>query len=256
MDILFKIYAFIFGSFIGSFLNVVIYRLPLKKSLVSPRSSCPHCGYMIPWYMNIPILGYVFLLGKCFQCKKPINFRYPLIELLMGVTALYLLPSDLNPLSLFEFVFLFSIFSILVCHFFIDLDHFLLLDSLNLYLLALIVPYVIFFHHYKYWLIGGAIGFLMPMFVTWAFYKIRGKIGLGGGDIKLWGIFGLYLGPQGVIMNIFLSCFVGALVGLALMLIKKMNKDTPLPFGPFIIIVGVVQIFFPDLLSNLNSLLF
>lgn len=255
MEIFLKVYGFIFGSIVGSFLNVVIYRLPLKKNLVTPRSACPKCGTQLKWFHNIPILSYVFLTGKCGFCKTGIPLRYPLIEILTGLLALWLAPTSLSPEQLLYFFFHFGIGAVFICHFFIDLDHHLLLDSLNLYLLALVFSFVVLTFHWQYWLVGGAIGFLAPLLVTWLFYKIRGQIGLGGGDIKLFGILGLYLGPLGIVYNIFFSCMIGAISGIILILLRKMDRSKPMAFGPFIIIVAAWQIFFPELFNYVAGFL-
>lgn len=256
MNDLFSIYAFIFGLIIGSFLNVVILRLPVKKDLVRARSACPSCGNQLRWYHNIPVLSFLFLKGKCGFCGTRISWRYPLIEILTGLVAFWLFPSSWDPYSVAIYAFHFTVACIFICHFFIDLDHQLLLDSLNLYLLAVVLPYVFFNYHWNFWVIGGAIGFGGTLAVTWIFYKVRGQIGLGGGDIKLYGILGLLLGPMGIVFNIFLSCFVGAIVGVTLIALKKTTKDKPLPFGPSILLVASFQIFFPELAHRLQLLLF
>lgn len=255
METFFKIYAFAFGAIVGSFLNVVIYRLPLKKNLVHPRSACPQCGNQLKWYHNIPIVSYLVLMGKCGFCKTPISPRYPFVELIAGLFAFYLAPKEISSEQLLFFFFYFGIAAVFICHFFIDLDHHLLLDSLNLYLLGLIFSFVVWNFSWQYWLIGGLIGFLGPLLVTWLFYKIRGQIGLGGGDIKLYGILGLYLGPLGVVYNIFFSCMLGAIVGIILILVNKMDRSRPMPFGPFIIIVATFQIFFPLVFSYLEAII-
>jgi leader peptidase (prepilin peptidase)/N-methyltransferase len=253
---LFQIYAFIGGLLIGSFLNVVILRLPAEKDLVHKRSACPACGTQLKWYHNIPVLSFVFLKGKCGFCGARISWRYPLIELLTGLVAFWLFPESTDTMSLAIFAFQFIVACIFICHFFIDLDHQLLLDSLNLYLLAAVLPYVLFFSHWTYWVIGGAIGFGGTLLVTWLFYKVRGQIGLGGGDIKLYGILGLLLGPTGISFNIFLSCFVGATIGLILIALKKTTKDKPMPFGPSILLVASFQIYFPEYADQLQALMF
>lgn len=256
MEPLFQVYAFIFGLLIGSFLNVVILRLPLQKNLVSVRSACPKCGTQLRWYHNIPVFSFLFLRGKCGFCGERISWRYPLIELLTGLVAFWLFPHDVNIESLGFYSFYFFIACIFICHFFIDLDHHLLLDSLNLYLLAIILPFAIIMTHWSFWLIGGVLGFGAPLLVTWLFYKLRGQVGLGGGDIKLYGILGLLLGPTGIIFTIFLSCFVGAIIGLGMIASKKMSKDHPMAFGPAILLVATFQIYFPDLASTLRGFIF
>jgi leader peptidase (prepilin peptidase)/N-methyltransferase len=107
-----------------------------------------------------------------------------------------------------------------------------------------------------HWLLGGAFGFAVPLFVTWLFYKLRGQVGLGGGDIKLFGILGLFLGPVGISFNIFFSCFIGAIIGLFMIATKKITKENPLPFGPSILMVASFQIFFPKYAHILQAWFF
>lgn len=256
MNTLFSLYIFVFGLLIGSFLNVVILRLPAKKDIVRARSACPACGAQLKWYHNIPLLSFIFLKGKCGFCGTRISWRYPLIELLTGLIAYWLSPNEYSPAGVAEFLFYFSVACIFICHLMIDLDHHLLLDSLNLYLLAILLSYSLFHFYWEYWLFGGLIGFGAPLLVTWLFYKIRGQIGLGGGDIKLYGILGIFLGPVGIMFNIFLSCFVGAILGLSLIAMKKMTKDRPMAFGPSILFVAAFQIFFPEYASYVQSFFF
>lgn len=234
---------------IGSFLNVVIYRLPREQSVVKPRSSCPKCGHMITWYENIPVVSYLFLKGKCSQCSAKISIKYPLVEMLLGLIALGISPDVLTPMNLATFVIYFSIAACFIAHFIIDLEFQILPDKINLYLLAIILPFSILTKQPAYWLVGGAIGFGGPFLITYLFYKLRGQIGLGGGDIKLYGIIGVLLGPLGVLKTIFMSCALGSIVGLALILSKKMSKETPLAFGPYIIIIAALQIFFPEIVE-------
>lgn len=247
-----KIWIFTFGSLIGSFLNVVIYRVPRDLSVVKPRSKCPSCGSMIKWYQNIPVLSWIFLRAKCANCGFKIPIKYPLIELICGFIALNLFPDSLEPEEIFSFVYYFSVACILLAHFVIDIEHQLLPDKINLYFLLITLPYVIITTPLMYWLMGGAIGFLAPLIVTWTFYKLRGQIGLGGGDIKLFGILGLLLGPVGIMHNIFMSCFAGAIVGILLIVTKRINKNTALAFGPYIIVVASIQIFFPTIFKMIN----
>ena len=123
MSNLFSIYAFIFGCMIGSFLNVVILRLPVQKNLVSDRSVCPKCSAQLKWYHNIPLLSFIFLKGKCSFCNTPISWRYPLIELLTGLISFWLLPDHPGAENFGYYLFFFTIACVFICHFFIDLDH-------------------------------------------------------------------------------------------------------------------------------------
>jgi len=256
MELFFSIYFFIFGLLVGSFLNVVILRLPARKDLVLSRSSCPQCENQLRWYHNIPLLSFIFLKGQCAYCKGRISWRYPLIELFTGLVALWLMPKSMSFESISYFLYFFIIACVFICHFFIDLDHQLLLDSLNIYLLLVILPFCFIMYSWQFWLSGGLLGFGLPLIVTWLFYKIRGQVGLGGGDIKLYGILGLYLGPMGIIFTIFASCFVGAIWGLGLIGFKKLTKDRPMAFGPAILLVASFQIFFPTMAQKVQAFLF
>ena len=256
MELLISFYVLFFGMLIGSFLNVVILRLPVQKDLVVARSACPQCGTQLKWFHNIPVISFVFLGGKCAFCGKKISWRYPLIELFTGLVAVWLMPDQFDSQSIYIFIFYFTIACVFICHLMIDLDHHLLLDSLNLYLLLLFLAFAIFYFNWQFWVIGGVIGFGAPLLVTWVFYKIRGQVGLGGGDIKLFGILGIFLGPLGIIFNIFLSCMVGAMVGLLLIALNKMTKDKPMAFGPSILLVAAFQIFFPEYARILQTWFF
>jgi prepilin signal peptidase PulO-like enzyme (type II secretory pathway) len=250
--ILLLVFIFLVGAVLGSFLNVVIYRLPINKSVVTPRSSCIKCGYQIKWFENIPILSYIFLRGRCSNCKTNLSLRYPLIEALIGTIAILLFPQNLSDQALIHFFFLFFVAYIFVGLFIIDIEHHLLPDKLNLYLLALIAPYSILNFGYVDPIIGGLIGFGGTYGITYLFYKIKGQIGLGGGDIKLFGILGLYLGPQGIVQLIFLSSLLGSVLGIILISLKKLPKDKPFAFGPYILIVAALQIFFPEFFAKIN----
>jgi leader peptidase (prepilin peptidase)/N-methyltransferase len=244
--------TFIVGLLFGSFLNVVILRVPKGKSVVAPRSSCMKCGHLIKWYENIPVFSYLFLKGKCSSCKTPIGIRYPLIELLVGIIAVLLFPSNLSDTSMIDFVVFFAIACIFLALFVIDIEHHLLPDKLNIYLFAILAPYSINKFGFIDPLIGGLIGFGGTFGITYLFYKIKGQIGLGGGDIKLFGILGLYLGPEGIVQLIFLSSLCGSIFGIILIAFKKLPKDKPFAFGPYILIVSAIQIFFPGIFQQIN----
>jgi len=253
--IFFKFLIFFAGACLGSFLNVVIYRIPIGMSVVTPRSKCPGCKKPIYWFENIPMISYLFLKGKCSECDFKISMRYPLIELLCGVVTLILFLQIDSYSQIYFFLFQVSISMAFIALFFIDLDHKLLPDSINLYLGSILLAYSAFQYSWKYMLLGFLIGGGFPLLITWLFYKLRGKIGLGGGDIKLWAALGIYLGPVDVVHNIFLSCLLGAIVGLSMIAGKVINKENAIPFGPFILIIATLQIFLPDLYAQLKSLI-
>jgi leader peptidase (prepilin peptidase)/N-methyltransferase len=173
---------------------------------------------------------------------------------LVGVVAFLLSPSDLGPTSLMTFFFSFSIFCCFLCHFLIDVEHQILPDSITAYLGLIFLTSSIINHSFQYIGFGFAIGFGFPYTITYLFYKLKGQVGLGGGDIKLFAVLGIALGPIGIINNIFLSCFFGAIFSLVLMSLGKMNRQSKLAFGPFIIIVAVFQIFFPVSFATFSSI--
>jgi prepilin signal peptidase PulO-like enzyme (type II secretory pathway) len=256
MSTIINSFAFIFGALIGSYLNVLILRLPKGEDTVTQSSHCTSCGETIKWYMNIPIISFIFLRGKCAYCGAKISWQYPLVELFTALVSLWLFPSTINIGYSIEYLVHFSIACSFICHIVIDIQKQLLLDKINIYLLIIILFYAIYSFPLMHWLLGGVIGFGFPFLITWLFYKLRGQIGLGGGDIKLFGILGLYLGPVGIVNNIFLSCFAGAIIGGSLILTKRLKRETPMPFGPFIILAASFQIFFPKYYSQLTKILF
>lgn len=253
MDSFLTIFTTIFGVMIGSFLNALIYRLPRNIGISLPRSSCPHCKKLIYWYENIPVVSYLFLKGKCSGCKNKISIEYPLVEIFCGIIAFWLAPKSLHPDELIRFAFLFSVFCAFLVHFIIDLKHQILPDQVNIFLAVLFFVMAFINYNWVHWALGGAIGLGLPLLVTWIFYLLKGQVGLGGGDIKLYGALGLFLGPLGVMQNLFFSCFLGAVVGLLLIGLKVIKKENPIPFGPFIILVSFVQIFFTPFFNQLLS---
>lgn len=253
MENLLALFATIFGLLVGSFLNALIYRLPRGINIAFPRSSCTECKKVITWYENIPVLSYVFLRGKCSGCGTKISWLYPFVEIITALFAFSIAPSNIAPDSLFNFFFYFSIFCAFLVHFIVDLKHQVLPDSINLYLGLLFLIVSLFIHPWTHWLIGGALGLGFPLLVSWIFYLLKGQIGLGGGDIKLYGALGIYLGAVGVMQTIFLSCFLGALVGVVLIATKMIKREHPIPFGPFILVVASVQIFATDFFKHLIS---
>jgi prepilin signal peptidase PulO-like enzyme (type II secretory pathway) len=244
-------FSTVFGLLIGSFLNALIYRLPLGINIAIPRSSCPNCKHVICWYENIPVLSYLALRGKCSNCHTKISWQYPLIEIITGVFAYLIAPKSMEPSELFYFVFFLGVFSAFLVHFIVDLKHQILPDSINIYLGILFFVVSLITKPWTHWALGFALGLGFPLAVSWIFYLIKGQIGLGGGDIKLYGVLGLYLGPIAVMQNIFLSCFLGAIIGIILLSLKIIKRENPIPFGPFILIVASAQILTPNLFNQL-----
>lgn len=255
MILLFKIYAFIFGAMIGSFLNVLILRLPKGEKFFVDRSRCPKCDFQLKWYHNIPIFSFIFLRGKCSNCKNKISLQYPVVEFITAVLSLILFGNEISFHALTSYLFYFTVACCLLVHFVIDIRHQILPDSINIYLGLIFLIHAIFFFSVKHWLIGGVIGFSIPYLITFIFYKLRGVVGLGGGDIKLFGVLGIFLGPLGIIHNMLFSCILGSILMLPLLMFNIIKRDQAVAFGPFIILVAVAQIYFPQYFKTLLSVI-
>lgn len=258
--------AGVLGLLVGSFLNVVIHRLPLmmqrdwqtqcrelmqmtvaeekqpeRYDLVVPRSRCPHCGHNITAFENIPLLSYLALKGKCSSCGAGISLRYPIIELLTAA---------LSVIVVVHFGFGWSAVAALMLTWglialtFIDLDHQLLPDSITLPLLwgGLILSLGPVWVDSQTAIIGAAAGYLSLWSVYWLFKLITGKEGMGQGDFKLLAVFGAWLGWQMLPLIILLSSLVGAVVGLALILFRGQRRDVPIPFGPYLAAAGWIAL--------------
>ena len=251
MEILFTIWTGLLGLVIGSFLNVVIHRLPRKIPLHKGRSVCPHCGVQLKWYHNVPVLSFVLLRGKCAFCTKKISLRYPLVELINGLAyAYFYLQTGFGP----DLVVLAFLTSALLAIFFIDFDFQIIPDVITLpgLLLGLAVS----------WLPGGiGIGwavvgmlagggslYLIAMLGDWLFKKES----MGGGDIKMAAMLGAFLGWQKVILIFISSAVIGLVVSLVIMAFSAQVRQTRVvPFGPFLAIAAMLSILYGDHLIDL-----
>ncbi|MDD2162218.1 A24 family peptidase [Pseudomonas sp. MIL19] len=256
----FVLCALLIGLLIGSFLNVVIYRLPKMMqrdwreqareilalpaeaqtttfNLVLPNSSCPHCTHEIKPWENIPVISYLFLRGKCSSCKAPISPRYPLVELTCGLLSAYIA---------WHFGFTWQAGAMLALTWgllamsLIDADHQLLPDSLVLPLLwlGLIANSFGLFTSLEDALWGAIAGYLSLWSVYWLFKLVTGKEGMGYGDFKLLAMLGAWGGWQVLPLTILLSSLVGAVLGLIMLRLRNAETSTPIPFGPYLAIAG------------------
>ena len=247
-EYLIEIIAFIFGTCIGSFLNVCIYRLPVSKSIVHPRSMCPECENMIRAYDNIPILSYLILKGRCRHCDAVISFRYPLVEMITGAFALFVFAKfgpTLQGLIYFAFI------SAMIVITLIDIDHRIIPDVISIpgipvfFAASFALPTVTYIDS----LIGILAGGGSLLLVAWLYNLITKKDGMGGGDIKLLAMIGALVGWKGVLFTIFVSSAVGTLSGMVFMLMtKNKNMKLAIPFGPFLAIGSVLYIFYGPML--------
>ena len=234
---MFSVIYFTFGIIIGSFLNVVIYRLPISLSIVSPRSHCPKCKKEIPFYFNIPILSYIILTGKCKFCQNKISAQYPIVEAISGVIFLY----AFNNLNIPEALFFCAISSLLICIAIIDFNHYIISLILSLVFLFLIIPYVILSSNYIYHLYGMMVGFSYLSFIfmlTWFFSKEQP---LGYGDLILIILLGLWLGPLKILLTIFFSAIIGLIYWGLITIINGYEKNRKLPFGTFLSITSIIM---------------
>lgn len=239
--------SFVLGLCIGSFLNVIIYRLPLEKSIVAPRSNCPNCSFLIPWYFNIPIFSYLILRGKCANCKTPISIRYPIVELLTGV-GFFLVAY--NHENIFYWPFGFFFISALISSSFIDLDHWIIPDKVTYPGMLIGLVSSLFTPQFQFIipsLIGSIMGLIFGggilLLIAWLYHKLSGNEGLGGGDIKLLAMIGAFLGVQGALITLIISSVIGSLLGIFLILLKRRDGKSAIPFGPFLSL-GAVGAFF------------
>lgn len=245
-ETIFGIAAFLFGAVVGSFLNVVILRLPNEDaSVVFPGSHCPNCKTPLSWYENIPILSYIALAGKCKHCAKTISPQYPMVEVAMALLALTL-AFQFGPSLSFAgyFIFTAALLSITV----IDIHHQIIPDRISLPGIPLGLVFA-FFSPVLDWqssLIGLVAGGGVLYGVALAYYFLRKAEGMGGGDIKLLAMIGAWLGWQSLFFVIFVSSFTGSLVGLAAMRSQKKGAQTRIPFGPFLCFAALLFLFFRD----------
>jgi len=253
----------VLGLLVGSFLNVVIYRLPIMMerewqtqcnelngvedknsapfTLSQPRSACPHCQHAITAIENIPVISYLFLGGKCRDCRAPISIRYPIIEMLTGL---------LSAIVAYYFGFDWACLGALLLTWalialtFIDVDHQLLPDSLTLPLLWLGISFNFYgqFTTLEASVIGAIAGYLSLWSVYQIFKLITGKEGMGYGDFKLLAALGAWLGWSFLPSIILLSSLVGAVVGLSLILFRRHQSDIPIPFGPYLATAGWIAL--------------
>jgi leader peptidase (prepilin peptidase)/N-methyltransferase len=240
---LIEMFIFLMGLCIGSFLNVCIYRLPESKSIVHPRSMCPNCDTLIPFYDNIPLFSYLWLKGQCRRCKVKISMRYPMVELLGGLVALgTYLRFGLTIETLIYYVFIAALLVVT----FIDLDHRIIPDVITLpgipicFAASFALPAIT----YKDALFGILIGGGSLFLVAWVYTILTKKEGMGGGDIKLLAMMGAIVGWQGVLFTIFVASLVGTLAGFAVMLQSRKGMKLAVPFGPFLSIGSITYIFF------------
>ena len=272
-NIFFLSFVFVVSLMVGSFLNVVIYRLPIMMerswkaeftsyfhpdqeqaeqqtfNLVKPDSTCPKCGHKIRPWENIPVMSWLFLRGKCSQCQTRISARYPSVELLTGILSLVVA---------WKFGFGWQAAAgifftwCLIAMTFIDLDKMLLPDQITLPLLwlGLLLSTQNIYVSPQDAIIGASAGYLSLWSVYWGFKLLTGKEGMGYGDFKLLAALGAWLGWQDLATVILLSSVVGAVIGISYLSLNKKEHSHPIPFGPYLAIAGWITFLYGDWISQ------
>ena len=247
--------AVLFGLCIGSFLNVCIFRLPTGQSIIRPRSRCRGCNAQIAWYDNLPLIGFLLLQGRCRACRKPIAWQYPVVEVLTAglSVATYAHFQAGLPYVLYFLLFVAPLIVIT----FIDLTHRIIPDVISLpgiavgfLVRAALAPPGTFLYE----MTDAAIGMVAGGGVLWCvgtlYEKIRKHEGLGGGDVKLAAMLGAFLGWKALCFILFISSFLGSLVGIFIIVVLKKGFKYAIPFGPFLATAALLYMFFGERVLN------
>ncbi|HEN20998.1 MAG: prepilin peptidase [Deltaproteobacteria bacterium] len=254
-DFFSALFSFLFGLALGSFLNVCIYRIPAKISIIRPPSNCPRCGEKIRFYDNIPLLSFILLYGKCRYCHDKISWRYPAVEITAGLLSIALFTR--YGFS-YQYIILLFFTLALVTVSFIDLDHQIIPDIISLpgILAGLIVS---LFSEHLLWhdsLIGIIAGGGSLFLIGKLYELITGKEGIGGGDVKLLAMIGAWMGWKALPLIVLMSSLIGAIIGSVFLLLSGKGLRARIPFGPFLSIGSLLYVFFGRELTNWYLCLF
>jgi leader peptidase (prepilin peptidase) / N-methyltransferase len=231
-------FIILYGAVIGSFLNVIIYRVPRGESIVLPPSHCPNCDHRLEWWDLFPVLSFLWLKGRCRYCQGTISWRYPLTEALTGVlTLLWWLHYGVNGLNFESIIFLILTYVLIVIAF-IDWEHQIIPNRLTLPLIILGLTFQALQGALITALLGAFAGGGLLFLIALVYPK-----GMGFGDVKLLVMTGIFLGWYQVLVSLFLGSFLGVLVMFPLLWLKKMDRNTPVAFGPFLVITTLVVMY-------------
>lgn len=274
--------AFVIGSSIGSFLNVVIARLPAGESIVRPRSRCPTCGAMIPWWLNVPVLSWILLRGRCRSCKRPISARYLMVELLTGLLFVACLSTFGFSLASLAGAILVSGLVVIT---FVDIDIWEIPDEISIPGIAIGCALRPIAFHVPWYdgILGALIGAAFLALVRWIYFLLRKTEGMGFGDVKLIAMIGAFLGPRGLVPSILVASLSGSLIGAIVLITARARGQTTsapvepapqpepepepedadeeeddwepppnaVPFGPFLALGALAQLFLGPVMSRL-----
>jgi leader peptidase (prepilin peptidase)/N-methyltransferase len=250
MNIYVPLFIFIFGLVIGSFLNVVIYRLPRHESIVEPGSHCPSCGKPIKPYDNIPVLSYIILRGKCRYCHAVISPRYPVVELLTGfIFVLVYLKYGLSIDTLVLLILCASLIAIT----FIDIDHRIIPDKISYpgTIIGFLSSFFVSINNPINAIIGMLVGSGILFLTAFLYKAFTGIEGMGMGDVKLMAMIGAFLGWEAAIFTVIISAFIGSLIGIGFILFAGKGKRYAIPYGPFISVSVVIYLFYGKFLIDI-----
>ena len=235
------ILIFIAGTIYGSFLNVIIFRLPINLSIIHPRSFCPNCSTNIPFYRNVPIISFIIQKGKCHSCDCKISFQYPIIELFIGILSLV----SFHYLSYPDFIFYSIISGLLICISIIDYKFFIIPFSLLITSIIICIPFIVFFSNTIYHIYGMIIGIGYLSFIFIITWLVTKKQPLGFGDLQLMILLGLWLGPLKTLITIFLAAIIGISYWIIISFIRGYSRNLKLPFGTFLSITAIIIYLIP-----------
>jgi len=242
-------YSVLLGLALGSFLNVCIYRIPIKKSIINPRSGCPHCEEKIKFYDNIPLVSYLILLGKCRYCRHPISWHYPAVEALTGLLSLALF---MRYGFSYQYLLLLLFTASLVAISFIDLHHQIIPDVLSLpgilvgFAASLILAHLSWLDSAIGIIAGGGSLYLVAVI----YQRLTGKEGMGGGDVKLLAMIGAWMGWRSLPLIVLMSSLTGAIIGSLFLLLAGKGFRARIPFGPFLSLGALLHLFLGPQLTH------
>jgi leader peptidase (prepilin peptidase)/N-methyltransferase len=250
------LFFFIIGLFVGSFLNVLVDRIPRNENFIKGHSHCEFCKKNLQWYDLFPVLSFIFLQGKCRYCKHPLSLLYPTIEistgLLFATTYLFLISNQIiNPLSLITLIYYLIVISSFIVIFFTDLKSGIIPDMILLPTIIVTLLYILIINPSSFIinLLCGVGAFLFFVIISVVFTFLTKKQSMGGGDIKLVFLLGLFLGFPNVIISLYIAFLTGGLIGIILILWRKKSfQKATLPFGPFLILGSIVSLFWGNLI--------
>jgi len=252
VQIIYYIFVFVFGTVIGSFLNVLIFRLPRRISIIAPQSFCPGCKKGIKWYENIPIISYIVLGGRCSNCRQTISLRYPIVETLTGLLFVYAFSRFHFGYAFFFIAFFFSALIVIT---FVDFSFQVIPDVISIPGIFLGILFQVIKGDFLVGMIGMVFGGGMILLIRIIGGKVYKKEVMGLGDVFLTAMIGAFVGFPFILPAIFIGALVGAALGVVYIISTRQDRESPIPFGPFLSLGGITVIIFEPQIYQLFALL-